>query len=61
MGRREFAAVIPDNSKLREVLDWEPKVSLEDGLAKTYHWIEHQVRQNLAAQSYSTAAMEVNL
>ena len=34
-----------DNSKLREVLAWEPNISLEDGLAKTYRWIEEQVRQ----------------
>ena len=33
-----------DNSKLRKVLKWEPKISLEDGLAKTYSWIEDQVR-----------------
>ena len=34
-----------DNTKLREVLDWEPQISLEDGLAKTYAWIEEQVNQ----------------
>jgi GDP-D-mannose 3', 5'-epimerase len=28
-----------DNSKLREVLAWEPSISLEDGLAKTYEFI----------------------
>jgi nucleoside-diphosphate-sugar epimerase len=33
-----------DNSKLREILDWEPSVSLEDGLSKTYAWIEEQVK-----------------
>jgi nucleoside-diphosphate-sugar epimerase len=32
-----------DNSRLREVLDWEPHTSLEDGLTETYRWIEKQV------------------
>ena len=32
-----------DNSLLREVLDWEPTISLEDGLQATYRWIEKQV------------------
>lgn len=36
-----------DNTKLREVLKWEPKISLEKGLEKTYQWIEEQVRQKL--------------
>ncbi len=34
-----------DNTKLREVLDWEPSVSLEEGLAITYKWIEQQVKE----------------
>jgi len=33
-----------DNSRLREVLDWEPTTRLEDGLDSTYRWIEKQVR-----------------
>jgi GDP-D-mannose 3',5'-epimerase len=36
-----------DNTRLREVLGWEPRISLEDGLARTYTWIEEQVRQSL--------------
>ena len=33
-----------DNTLLRKVLEWEPGVSLEEGLARTYPWIEEQVR-----------------
>jgi len=32
-----------DNSLLRGVLGWEPQITLEDGLARTYAWIERQV------------------
>ncbi len=31
-----------DNTLCKEVLHWEPKVSLEEGLKSTYHWIEKQ-------------------
>jgi GDP-D-mannose 3', 5'-epimerase len=36
-----------DNSRLREVLGWEPAISLEDGLARTYRWVEAQVESQL--------------
>jgi len=36
-----------DNTRLREVLGWEPEISLEEGLARTYTWIEEQVRIKL--------------
>lgn len=32
-----------DNTRLREVLGWEPGISLEEGLARTYTWIARQV------------------
>jgi GDP-D-mannose 3',5'-epimerase len=32
-----------DNTRLREVLGWEPTTSLEEGLTATYHWIERMV------------------
>jgi len=37
-----------DNTRLRQVLDWEPQVSLEEGLARTYSWIESQVTDSRA-------------
>jgi GDP-D-mannose 3', 5'-epimerase len=37
-----------DNTRLREVLGWQPQISLEDGLARTYDWIEGRVRASLA-------------
>jgi GDP-D-mannose 3', 5'-epimerase len=39
-----------DNTRLREVLKWEPQTSLEEGLKHTYPWIEKQVVQKLAAE-----------
>src|ERR1700719_1976984 len=35
-----------DNTRLREVLHWQPEISLEDGLARSYRWIEAQVRMH---------------
>jgi GDP-D-mannose 3',5'-epimerase len=32
-----------DNARLRQVLGWEPQISLEDGLGRTYAWIESRV------------------
>ena len=36
-----------DNSRLREVLGWEPSISLEQGLSTTYAWIEARVAAQL--------------
>jgi GDP-D-mannose 3', 5'-epimerase len=34
-----------DNTRLRQVLGWEPAISLEEGLASTYTWIEGQMEK----------------
>ncbi len=34
-----------DITLMRKVLGWEPQVSLEEGLEKTYWWIEEQLRK----------------
>jgi nucleoside-diphosphate-sugar epimerase len=40
-----------DNSRLREVLSWEPEISLEHGLAQTYSWIESEVAARMGKAS----------
>jgi GDP-D-mannose 3',5'-epimerase len=37
-----------DNTRLREVLNWEPSISLEDGLTITYHWIAGELEKQNA-------------
>jgi GDP-D-mannose 3', 5'-epimerase len=39
-----------DNTRLRDVLQWEPDIALEEGLYRTYIWIEEQVRRKLRAE-----------
>ena len=34
-----------DNTRLQAVLGWEPRVSLRDGLSRTYEWIEGQLQK----------------
>ncbi|HMF50663.1 MAG TPA: GDP-mannose 4,6-dehydratase, partial [Candidatus Saccharimonadales bacterium] len=42
-----------DNTRLREVLGWEPEISLEDGLSRTYEWIETQVKKRFVEEPRS--------
>jgi nucleoside-diphosphate-sugar epimerase len=57
-----------DNSRLRRVLGWEPEISLDDGMARTYAWIEEQVRTAMeeardpwaASETVSKLASSVN-
>ena len=34
-----------DNTRLRAVLGWQPSITLEDGLARTYRWIESELKK----------------
>jgi nucleoside-diphosphate-sugar epimerase len=45
-----------DNTRLREVLGWEPEISLEDGLSRTYQWIEAQVADKLGMGAKAAAS-----
>ncbi len=45
-----------DNTRLREVLQWEPTISLEVGLARTYHWIAGDLeKQSTPARALITS------
>ena len=45
-----------DNTLLKQVLGWTPRVSLEEGLEKTYSWIESQVRARCGQQDAQVVA-----
>jgi nucleoside-diphosphate-sugar epimerase len=45
-----------DNERLRAVLKWEPQISLEQGLTRTYEWIEEMVRLSFSERAIRTAA-----
>lgn len=42
-----------DNSRLREILGWEPKIHLREGIVPTYAWIA----EHLAGEAASAAAV----
>src|ERR1043166_2152844 len=45
-----------DNTRLREVLKWEPTISLEDGLKVTYHWIAGELeKHNVPVDALATS------
>jgi GDP-D-mannose 3', 5'-epimerase len=46
-----------DNTRLRQVLGWEPSITLEEGLCRTYEWIEQQVSAKLSARADSALAV----
>lgn len=36
-----------DNTRVEKILKWKPEVSLEEGIAKTYKWVETQVYKDV--------------
>ncbi|OLC82308.1 MAG: NAD-dependent dehydratase [Acidobacteria bacterium 13_1_40CM_3_65_5] len=44
-----------NNDRLRQVLGWEPQVSLEEGIARTYRWIEARVAESLGLREVEHA------
>jgi nucleoside-diphosphate-sugar epimerase len=38
-----------DNTLIQQVLGWEPSISLTDGMARTFAWIESQVKKTRSA------------
>ena len=47
-----------DNSRLRSILGWQPVVTLEEGLERTYRWIEAQLRKQDAARAEQPVSQE---
>jgi nucleoside-diphosphate-sugar epimerase len=49
-----------DNTRLKRVLGWAPSISLEQGLAVTYRWIEDQLRKcaRISAQAQAMPGNE---
>ena len=41
-----------DNTRMREVLDWEPGVTLWEGMGKTYPWVDTHVRWGRVKPSF---------
>ena len=42
-----------DNTNLKNQLNWEPSVSLKDGLEKTYKWIFDQIKSKENSQKFT--------
>jgi GDP-D-mannose 3',5'-epimerase len=46
-----------DNRRLRQVLGWEPSISLEQGLTVTYRWIEDELRRAEHLPAFASSAV----
>ena len=45
-----------NNSRLRQVLGWEPSITLAQGLVPTYRWIEAELQKKLESQPDAVSA-----
>lgn len=48
-----------DNSKLREILGWEPRIGLREGVRRTYPWIWSQLAKRGRAKSLIPEGAEI--
>jgi GDP-D-mannose 3', 5'-epimerase len=48
-----------NNDRLRSVLSWEPSVTLDQGIARTYYWIEAQLVKERRVANRETATVGV--
>ncbi|WP_271898694.1 UDP-glucuronic acid decarboxylase family protein [Candidatus Phyllobacterium onerii] len=46
----------PDIARARELLGWEPKISLDDGLSRTIAWFQHALLEQARHQNPGTSA-----
>jgi nucleoside-diphosphate-sugar epimerase len=49
-----------DNTRIRQVLGWEPSIPLDQGLEITYKWIESELRNagRISSRATRTAAIQ---
>ena len=45
-----------DNSRIRNILGWEPKITIREGLVPTFAWIKQQLNARNAKYQHSLAA-----
>jgi len=50
-----------DNTLLRKVLNWEPQISLEEGMKRTYDWIEAQAKAKYGTHASAAKPMSVRV
>tara|TARA_B110000977_G_C10956809_1_gene446937 strand:- start:270 stop:1049 length:780 start_codon:yes stop_codon:yes gene_type:complete len=47
-----------NNDFIKQSLKWEPKITLSEGLSKTYEWIENQINSNTNIDKFSRSGIE---